>query len=133
MGTRYFTPNEANEVLPAVRRLAEAMVEHRLLLLPAQKRLGELETRIGGNGQLQPGELAAAQEAVEREAAGVARCVEAIHELGAIVKDLDRGLVDFPARRGDDDVLLCWQLGEEEIAYWHGPEEGFAGRRSLPF
>jgi hypothetical protein len=43
------------------------------------------------------------------------------------------GLLDFPARRGDEDVLLCWKLGEDEIAYWHGLEEGFAGRKPLPF
>lgn len=72
------------------------------------------------------------REELERSAAAVARCVEAIHELGGLVKDLDRGLVDFPARRGGEDVLLCWQLGEETIEHWHGVEEGFAGRKPLP-
>ena len=48
------------------------------------------------------------------------------------VKDLDEGLVDFPAQRHGETVLLCWQLGEDEIRYWHTPQEGFAGRRPLP-
>ena len=51
--------------------------------------------------------------------------------LGVLVKDLDRGLVDFPALRDGEEVLLCWQVGEGEIAYWHGLEEGFAGRKPL--
>ena len=42
-------------------------------------------------------------------------------------------LVDFPAVRGEEVVLLCWHVGEDEVAYWHGLEEGFAGRKPLPF
>jgi hypothetical protein len=48
------------------------------------------------------------------------------------VKNLDEGLVDFPALRHGETVLLCWKLGEDEIAYWHRVEDGFAGRRPLP-
>jgi hypothetical protein len=76
--------------------------------------------------------LAAAQQRIERETAALARCAEAIQELGAVVKDLEQGLVDFPARRGDEDVYLCWRVGEDRIGFWHGTEEGFAGRRPLP-
>ena len=47
------------------------------------------------------------------------------------MKDLDDGLLDFPSLREGEEVLLCWRLGEEEIAFWHGPEEGFAGRKPL--
>ena len=49
-----------------------------------------------------------------------------------LVKDLDRGLVDFPAFRHGEEVLLCWQVGEDEIGYWHGVDDGFAGRKPLP-
>ena len=56
-----------------------------------------------------------------------------IHELGAIVKDPDEGLVDFPARHDGEDVLLCWRVGEDEVAWWHTLEDGFAGRKPLPF
>lgn len=58
--------------------------------------------------------------------------MDEIQALGVLVKDLDTGLVDFPALRGGEEVLLCWQLGEDEIRYWHGLEEGFAGRKELP-
>ena len=55
-----------------------------------------------------------------------------LQELGLLVKDLDEGLVDFPALSGDEEVLLCWQLGEDEVAYWHTVDDGFAGRKHLP-
>lgn len=129
---RYFTLEEAKEVLPAVRALAERMVGHREALAGAQKRYAELLGHIGGNGGgLQPAEFARAQERVEQEAAGVARCVEGIHELGGIVKDLDQGLVDFLSKREEEDVLLCWRVGEEEIEYWHGLDEGFTARKPI--
>jgi hypothetical protein len=60
------------------------------------------------------------------------RCVEELQQLGLLVKDLDEGLVDFPSLRGDEEVLLCWRLGEDKVAFWHPADEGFAGRRPLP-
>ena len=129
---RYFTRDEANALLPAVRTLAERMVAYRAGLEQAQARLGGYLEKIAGNGGgLPPAELAEAHEAVEREAGGIARCVEGIQELGGMVKDVGEGLVDFLARREGEDVLLCWRLGEDEIDHWHGLEEGFAGRKPL--
>src|SRR5436190_3109811 len=107
---RYFTRDEANALLPAVRVLAERMVAHRAALDGAQERLAAFLERIGGNGGgIEPAELAEAHAAVEQEAAGVARCVEGIQELGGLVKDIGEGLVDFLARRDGEDVLLCWK------------------------
>ena len=129
---RFFTLEEANELLPAVRSLAERMVAHRHALASAQQHYAAFVARIAGNGGgLNPAEFARAQEEVEQQAAGVARCVEAIHELGALVKDVDEGLVDFPSRRGGAEVLLCWRVGENEITHWHGADEGFTGRKPL--
>jgi hypothetical protein len=48
-----------------------------------------------------------------------------------VLKDLDAGLLDFPAVREGEDVLLCWHVGEPAVAYWHGLEEGFAGRKPV--
>lgn len=110
------------------------MVEHRRLLARALDRRERLKAVVGGNGGgVGPRAFAEAQTEVEAETAGVARCVEGIHELGGQVKDLDRGLVDFPARHEGKDVLLCWQVGEGEIGYWHELGEGFGGRHELPF
>ena len=131
---RHFTPEEANATLPRVRPLVERMVEHRRAHVAALERQEELETRIRGNGGgIPPAQLAEAAAEVERYAREVARAVDEIVELGVEVKDLDEGLVDFPALHEGETVLLCWRLGEEEIGFWHSAADGFAGRRPLPF
>ena len=133
MAERYFTAEEANEALATVRPLAEKLVAHRRALREAQERRAELVRSIAGNGgALDARRVAALAAQVNREAEAVARSVIQIQELGVLVKDLDRGLVDFPALRGEEEVLLCWEVGEDEVGYWHGLEEGFAGRRPLP-
>jgi hypothetical protein len=130
---RYFTAEEANEALATLRPLAERLVGHRRALREAEERRAELTRRIASNGAaLDARRVAALAAQVNREAEAVARCVARIQELGVLVKDLDRGLIDFPALRGDEEVLLCWEIGEDEVGYWHGLEEGFAGRRPLP-
>ena len=133
MPPRYFTPEEANDALVEVRPLTEELVGHRRALAEAQERQALLTARIAGNGgNVEPRELQDVQDELDEAVAGIARCVARIHELGALVKDLDEGLVDFPAQREGEDVLLCWRLGEDEIGFWHGLEDGFSGRRSLP-
>lgn len=133
---RFFTPEEANAALAQVRPLVARMVERRQALLALGAELESVQERVAGNGgRLDPGRLAGLQETVSRAAADLAGVVEELDGLGVQVKDLDRGLVDFPARHPDDDaiVLLCWELGEGEVAWWHGLEDGFAGRKPLPF
>jgi hypothetical protein len=132
MAPRHFTLREANELLVAIRPLAERLVAHRKALAEVQASRDQVLGRIAGNGGgIDPRGVAELDERLTDELAGVARCVNGIHELGAIVKDPDTGLVDFPALRDGEEVLLCWQLGEDEIAYWHGVEEGYAGRKLL--
>jgi hypothetical protein len=130
---RYFTPDEANAVLDRVRPLAERMVTHRRRMLEAQARQEQLAQRVAGNGGgIEPATVAKTAEEVEREGTAVAACVDEIHAHGAQVKDIDAGLLDFPALRRGEEVLLCWRLGEDDIRYWHTLDGGFAGRRPLP-
>ena len=130
---RTFTVEEANGALEELRPIVARMVEHRQNLTTAQRRQRELVTRIAGNGgDMMPSDLREAAEMIEREAAAIADCAERIDQAGAQVKSLEEGLLDFPALRGDEEVLLCWKLGEDEIRFWHGADEGFAGRRPLP-
>jgi hypothetical protein len=133
VASRYFTPDEANEALEEVRPLTEELVGHRRALVEFQEEQAALTARIAGNGgDLDPFELQDVQKQLDESVEGIARCVARIHEAGGLVKDLDEGLVDFPARREGEDVLLCWRLGEAEVGFWHGVEEGFSGRRPLP-
>lgn len=134
MPPRYFSPEEANAALEEVRPLAGKLVAHRQRLQRAEQERAELAAVIAGNGGgIDTQRLATLDTRMSRARVGIARCVNAIHGLGAIVKDLDSGLVDFPALHEGKEVLLCWRLGEPEVAFWHGLEEGFAGRKPLPF
>jgi hypothetical protein len=130
---RIFTPEDANAALIELRPLVARIVEHRRNLTAAQIHQAELVKSIAGNGgDLQPSDLREVAEAIQREATAISECAEQINAAGAEIKSLEEGLLDFPARRGDEDVLLCWKLGEDEVRYWHGLEEGFAGRKPLP-
>jgi hypothetical protein len=130
---RTFTPEEANEALVELRPIVERMVQHRRNLTAAQVQQAELVTRIAGNGgDMVPSDLHEAADTIQREAAAISDCAERINAVGAEVKSLEEGLLDFPARRGDEVVLLCWKLGEDEIHYWHRADEGFGGRKPLP-
>jgi hypothetical protein len=57
--------------------------------------------------------------------------VNAVLELGCVIKDLDTGLVDWYGRSGAEDVFLCWRLGEREVGFFHSLEGGFAARRPV--
>jgi hypothetical protein len=129
---RIFTPDEANAALMELRPLVEEMVAAKRALDEAQERAEEVNARISGNGGgLPPAELAEVHDLVSRRATALARALEQIQSLGVVVKDLDSGLVDFPSVRDGEDVLLCWQLGEDDVAFWHRYEDGYAGRRPI--
>jgi hypothetical protein len=129
---RTFTPGEANAALAEVRPLVEKMVAAKQALDRAQDRRDEATAHISGNGGgMTPHSLARLHAAVDRCLRTLAVAVDAIDALGVLVKDLDTGLVDFPALRDGAPVLLCWRLGEPEVAFWHTPDEGFGGRRPL--
>jgi hypothetical protein len=132
MASRVFTPEEANAALPELRPVVEAMVDAKRVLDDAQERRDAVGRRIAGNGGgIPPAELATLEQEVNDAATALAAAIGEVQALGVLVKDLDSGLVDFPAKRDGEDILLCWQLGEDEVAFWHGLEDGFAGRRPL--
>jgi len=129
---RLFTLEEANAAVADLRPIVERAVSHRRKLAEAQRQQAALVLQIGGNGgDLQPSDLREVVEAIQREAAALTDCVEQIDAAGAQNKSLEEGLLDFPSLRDDEVVLLCWKLGEDEIGYWHGVDEGFAGRKPL--
>jgi hypothetical protein len=129
---RVFTLEEANAALTELRPIVERMVQHRRDLTAAQTRQAELVTRIAGNGgDMVPSDLQDLAETIQREADAISDCAERINQAGAQVKSLEDGLLDFPAKRGEEDVLLCWKLGEDEIRFWHGTDEGFSARKRL--
>jgi hypothetical protein len=133
---RFFTPEEANEALTAVRPLVKRIVAANGELRRRRAELHEVRGKVAGNGGgLDPGRVSEVQSAAEALSASVAATLDELAALGVQVKDLDTGLVDFPATHpsGGEPVLLCWRLGEDEVGFWHELEGGFAGRKPLPF
>lgn len=125
-----FTVEDANKTLPLVRRIVGDVVRD---YWRWQEKVRDFEA-VALNRTLDiPNEDA---DRLEREAQELARdiqgYVEEIRQLGVQMKGLDTGLVDFPGEIDGRPVLLCWQLGEESVQYWHDEESGFAGRRPLP-
>jgi hypothetical protein len=133
---RLFSEDEANDALVVVGPLVRRLVSAREQFVIEGKRLATVRRKVTGNGGgLDPEHVQDAQEAVEAVASEIGLLVAELEEAGVQVKDLDRGLVDFPAEHPESGelVLLCWHLGEDRVSHWHGLEEGFAGRKPLPF
>lgn len=130
---RRFTLEEAQQLLDSeFRALAERMVEERAKSRDLEARWRKLVIAIGSNGgNMERPEVRDLQAAVQASHAELEEIVGKFTAEGVQVKDMDRGLIDFPAWVGDQDALLCWHVGEERIAFWHSPEDGFAGRKPL--
>jgi hypothetical protein len=130
---RRFTLEEAQQLLDSeLRALAERMVEERAKSRDLESRWRKLVIAIGSNGgNMERPEVRDLQAAVEASHAELEEIVARFTAEGVQVKDMDRGLIDFPAWVGGQDALLCWHVGEERIAFWHSPEDGFAGRKPL--
>jgi hypothetical protein len=129
-----FSPEEANGLLP--------FLEPRLSLLAAKKReLDQTQAELEmmrlwvETGASPTNPDLATREALENRAKdlgdAIAEAVSGIHAKGCVVKDLDRGLVDFYSLKGDRIVFLCWQRGERRVAHWHSLSGGFASRRPI--
>jgi hypothetical protein len=136
-----WTVDEARAYLPRLRRLIELV--RRAAVVSARARSNGHRDRSGapdgaeGAGERPPADEAGAEEAnaeaEELSGVGPAEALAEIEARGIVLRDLERGLVDFPSRHPSGrEVLLCWQLGEPDLAWWHLPEDGFAGRRPLP-
>ena len=133
MADKYFNREEAEGLLPLIQQSLLEARESKEKVEDLDRELARATTEIMVlGGSLPPyGRLAANRSEREKMAEQLQEAINRIHEAGCLVKDLDEGLVDFPTLRDGEEVYLCWKLGEERIGYWHGIEEGFAGRKPL--
>lgn len=127
---KLFRLDEANAFVPRLQILMERLQRGAL-------RLHDEMTSLARERGVALADLAT-EELLRRrpEARVVAEELDAVvHEIqdtGAHLKDIQFGLIDFPSERDGEIVYLCWQFGEPEVAFWHGLEDGFAGRRPVP-
>jgi hypothetical protein len=137
---RYFTLDEANRALPRIRDLLErlqrlaAEVATLNRTLQDGGRSGGVSPGVSGNGVHSNGSgnhAYAALTRAEDAQTAMRRLMEELESIGCEVRDVHTGLVDFRSIREGRAVYLCWRLGEEQIAYWHELDAGFAGRQPL--
>ena len=125
-----FRLEEANAIVPRLQLLMERLQRAALALHEEMVALAEsLSIPVA---DLTTEELLRRRPAARALVAELEEVVHTIEESGAVLKDVQLGLVDFPAEQNGETIYLCWQFGEPEIAYWHRTDEGFAGRQPLP-
>lgn len=125
MQPHYFTVEEANAVLKIVRPLMDEVQQIRDKILAQRPDVWPAMARSVGNG----GNPALSK--LVKEFDRLDRAVRQILATGAQIKDINTGLLDFPAWRQGHEVYLCWKVGEADIGYWHEVEAGFAGRQGI--
>jgi len=122
---RYFTLPEANQALEHIRPWMDEIQTIRSEILVHQPEIWSVMEKSAGNGGNPT--LSRMVKTFDRLDA----LIHSIQDTGAIIKDINTGLLDFPAVKDEREVYLCWQYGEGDIAYWHEIEDGFAGRQSI--
>jgi hypothetical protein len=120
----HYTLEEANALLPRLRELIETLrvARDRLVDSEAHEALAEAAAENGGGSH---------GRTVGEAFLAVRTILGEIQDLGIVLRDLERGLLDFPSLREGREIYLCWQIGEDEVGWWHELEAGFPGRKPL--
>jgi hypothetical protein len=122
---KHYTVEEAREMIPQLREWLVELNRHRKRVKQLDERLGEMLAAGNDPG----GELV---NDWIKGLAGIQRLLAGFKRLDIQLKDLERGLIDFPAIIGGREVFLCWEQDEDDIEFWHDLETGYAGRERLP-
>jgi len=133
MADKYFDRKEAEDLLPTIAPWLEEARGEKQTIEAFKNELAQVASRIMVLGGTSPplADLLRKKTAHDEAAERLVAIVNRIQETGVLVKDLDIGLVDFPCLMEGEEIYLCWKLGEDRIAFWHGTDEGFTGRKPL--
>lgn len=131
--SHYYRIEEAEAVLPAVEAALERGIELKSNMESAEQGLDQVKQRIHmlGGSMVNRDHVVGLKEKRDAAALELSETLERIQNFGCQVKDLDIGLIDFPTLYHDEEVLLCWRLGEPAILFWHDLTEGFQGRKMI--
>ena len=121
----YFTVEEANALLPSILSIFERVHAVREKMAEHQEEFDQVHKSAPTNGGSKDGsEMVSQTEAV-------GRLLMELEDKGIVLKDIDSGLIDFPHMRDDEEVFLCWKIGEKRVTHWHTLNAGFRGRQPL--
>ena len=123
--SRFFTLDQANQLLEVLRPLVAEMLATRDSILALQPQLeAVLNKAVHNGGSVVSAEALDAFDALKKS-------LYTIQQYDVFVKDVNRGLIDFPSIRDGNVVFLCWQFGEDEVKFWHEVETGFEDRQPI--
>jgi hypothetical protein len=121
-----FTPQEASKLLSDIKPKIKELMERKKMMVSLKAEIDRYQL-LGIETQESRQKAATLDAMVE----GMTKRIAELEDFGAMIKDLDFGIVDFPADRYGEKVLLCWKYGEPEVSYWHLAYENFSVRRPL--
>jgi hypothetical protein len=130
---RRFTLTEAQSLIPRVDSLLREAVSLKSEYQEAEQAIQAVAQRVALMGGMMVNREQAIDDKNRRDAVAskLRTAIEQVQEFGCVIKDLDMGLIDFPTLLRGVEVYLCWKLGEPKIAFWHGVDEGFRGRKAI--
>jgi hypothetical protein len=122
----FYTPDQANEILPEIKRRFSKIIDKRNEIIKIQNEINSII-----NGYKSFILFFDKKKELNKIISSLYREIEEIEEFDILIKSVDEGLLDFPSKRFNEEVWLCWKIGEEKIRFWHGKDEGFIGRKPL--
>ncbi len=122
----FYTPDQANEILPEIKRRFNKIIDKRNEIIIIQNEINSII-----NGYKSFILFFDKKKELNKIISSLYREIEEIEEFDILIKSVDEGLLDFPSKRFNEEVWLCWKIGEEKIRFWHGKDEGFIGRKPL--
>lgn len=120
-------------MIPQLEQWLRQVIDSKKQVVELDSEFQEIQVRIQmmGGSELDPAGIAEKKLLRNQNVERLKALVDNIQQSGCLVKDLDMGLIDFPALLNNQEVYLCWKLGEPRIDFWHSVSEGFAGRKRI--
>lgn len=122
----FYTPQTANKALPEVKRLFTNIVTQKNRVVALQE---QIEMIVQSGSQFE--QFIKKKQELNEGVSNLYKAIEQLENTGVVIKSVDEGLLDFPSKRFNEEVWLCWKAGEDEIKFWHAKDEGFMGRKPL--
>ena len=122
----YFTTNDANQILPEVIKKFENTLKKKNEVSKLEQKLQVLLESTNKFDEYIP-----IKQQLNSAITQFYESSEILEKTGVVIKNIDQGLLDFPSKRFDEDVWLCWKYGETEIKFWHDGDSGFLGRKPI--
>ena len=122
----YFTISEANKVLPSVIEKFKTVVNYKNQIVKMEQ---ELNATLMPNTTFE--QYVQVKHTLNSTVTKFYQAIEELEKTGVVIKGIEEGLLDFPSKRFDDEIWLCWKDGETEIKFWHEKDSGFNGRKPI--